>query len=120
MGQFPAGRWFVGLLLYFFIFFIIVNYVGTAAAEYGIDGVEFDDPGFSDLVNTSVNTSAAAADTGSWSSFWDTISFMTGIGAEDVEIGLPGAYQYIFSFLFFWIELVMLIWAGWMALPFFH
>lgn len=121
MGQFAAGPWFIGLLIYFFAFFVIVNYVIAGASDLGIDsGYEFNDPGFTSTANTTITTEAAAADTGSFAFFWDTISFMTGIGADDVSIGIPGAYQYMFSVLFFWLPLLMMLWAGWMALPFLH
>ena len=35
----------------------------------------------------------------------------------DADIGLPESYQYLFSFIFFWIPLVILILAGLMYIP---
>ena len=63
---------------------------------------------------------ASMEDTGSISNIKTTLSIITGISAGNVNIGIPSAFIYIFSFLFFWIEFFMLMWALYMALPFFH
>jgi len=63
---------------------------------------------------------ASIEDTGSISNIKATLSIITGISAGNVNIGIPPAYIYIFAFLFFWIEFFMLLWALYMALPFFH
>lgn len=47
---------------------------------------------------------------------WQTIGFVAGFRAD---IGLLG-YTWIFSFLFFWIPFVMLIWSIYMSLPIIH
>lgn len=52
-----------------------------------------------------------------WSTVKNTIGIMTGFSAN---IGMPGAFVFIYSFLFFWIELFALLWAIYMALPFLH
>lgn len=49
-----------------------------------------------------------------------TFSLMTGIGAEDVNIGIPTGFTYVFAFVFFWIPFVVMLWALYMALPFLH
>ena len=122
MGDFAAGKWITLLLLYFFTLFVIVNYAVTASMEYGIEtDAHFADPGFgSEDINISTPNTASAADTASMSSVKTSLSVITGINAGNVGIGLPAAFIYIFSFLFFWIEFFMLLWALYMAIPFFH
>lgn len=53
MGEFHAGRWIVGLLLYFFAFFLIVYSFVNAAPTYDLDttGISVSDPGFSSSLN---------------------------------------------------------------------
>jgi len=193
MGEFKAGSWILGLLIYYFLVFIAVNQTVIASSEYGvITDARFDDPGFSsstvfgtqgqcsgtiteyctdtnaDTNNTCIRIAgciwdddagvagrcisghnfqcreatnfsfcslldcvwtstenlpdqASNTDTGSISNIKATLSIITGIGAGNIDIGVPPAYIYIFSFLFFWLEgLFILLWALYMALPFFH
>lgn len=190
MGEFKAGNWILGLLIYFFLVFIAVSQVVIASGQYGITTTaRFDDPGFhsatpfgTDGVCSGTTTLACSltransndtceqitgcewnpsvslclgthsfscttapnatvcrllngclftdtedipdqtnlADTGSISNIKTTLSIITGIGASEIRIGIPPAFVYIFSFLFFWIEFFMLLWALYMALPFFH
>lgn len=47
----------------------------------------------------------------------ETVSFITGFRAD---LGLPPAFQFIFSFMFFWIPFFIFIWAIYMALPIIH
>ena len=122
MGEFQAGKWIILLLLYFFTLFIIVNYTVQASNNYGIDiDARFADPGFgSKNINLSTPDSASAADTASMTGIKTSLAVITGINAEDVSIGIPTGYIYIFAFLFFWIEFIMLLWSLYMAIPFFH
>ena len=122
MGEFQAGKWIILLLLYFFTLFIIVNYTVQASNDYGIDtDARFADPGFgSKNINLSTPDSASAADTASMTGIKTSLAVITGINAEDVSIGIPTGYIYIFAFLFFWIEFIMLLWSLYMALSFFH
>ena len=52
-----------------------------------------------------------------WSTMRDTIGIMTGFRAD---IGIPSWANWIFSFLFFWIPFLLLVWSIYMALPFLH
>lgn len=53
MGQFRSGSWAVGLLLYFFGFFILVNSYVQGASDYGLDttNIYASDAGFSTPTN---------------------------------------------------------------------
>lgn len=55
-------------------------------------------------------------DTGKLVTIWETIKFMASFRAD---IGL-GTFSFIFSFLFFYVPLVMLVWALYMAIPILH
>jgi len=122
MGEFQAGKWITVLLLYFFVLFIIINYAIATSNHFGLDtSARFNDPGFgSESINISTPNSASAADTADMSSIKSSLAVITGINAANVSIGIPTAFIYIFSFLFFWIEFFMLLFATYMALPFFH
>ena len=122
MGKFQSGVWIIGLLIYFISLFIIISSVVIAANEYGIStAASFADPGFGSYSgNMSTPDTASAADTADMSGIKTTLSIITGIGASDIILGVPAAFVYIFSFLFFWLEFVMLIWALYMSIPFFH
>lgn len=62
-------------------------------------------------------TQMSSSDNLDWSIIRDSIGIMTGFNAS---LGLPGAFQFIFSFFFFWIPFLALLWAVYMALPFVH
>lgn len=53
MGEFEAGKWILGLSIYFFMFFLVVTAVTLGGAEMGIDtsSVSVNDPGFYNLQN---------------------------------------------------------------------
>lgn len=53
MGEFSAGRWIVGLSLYFFILFVVVFSAIGMADEYGLDKTDLsvNDPGFNTAYN---------------------------------------------------------------------
>jgi len=67
-----------------------------------------------------VPTQASLADKSSVSSIRQTVNFITGINAAEVRIGVPNAFIYIFSFIFFWIPFIMLAFSFWFILPFLH
>lgn len=119
MGEFNAGKWIIGLSIYFFLFFLIVTSVISGLDEVGEDRDDLyvTDPGFILDGNQTVPGTVTNTDTVSWDNIRDSIGVMTGFNAQ---IGLPGTYQFIFSFIFFWIPLMMLLWALYMALPFLH
>ena len=56
----------------------------------------------------------------SMSNFVQAFSFITSINAGNVDLGIPLAFNYIFSFIFFWIPAIMFLWSLYMALPFVH
>ena len=223
MGEFTSGKWIIGLLIYFFVFFIVMWSVLNAQAAIGEttpanNRVEINDPGFQDRLNsfdlgarcsgkssavtfldnvlckdlnvheheptcnnvtgciwkngtslfnitiidagctgnmnktfynvpdkissssfcetstfsteelcktmdcTWVNESQLALrqvdplDKNSLVTMWQTIKFVATFRAD---LGL-GGFTFIFSFMFFWIEFVMLIWALYMAIPWLH
>ena len=47
----------------------------------------------------------------------ESIKFLFGFNAR---LGMPGAYQFIISFFFFWIPFMALLWSLYMSLPFLH
>ena len=49
--------------------------------------------------------------------FVNTIKFLFGF---DANIGIPRTYQFIISFIFFWIPFTALLWSIYMSLPFLH
>lgn len=55
-------------------------------------------------------------DTTQLTTVWDTIKF---IALFRADIGL-GTFTFLFSFLFFYVPFIMLIWSLYMAIPFFH
>ena len=201
MGQFNSGLWIIGIILYYFIFFLLTFSAVSAFNHYGIDasGISANDPGFQTASNdpmsqggecigaipltcggmnaddnttcsmingctwdatdlrcegfhqegacdtpnplspnngprnesfcnilgchwSSYSTSGSPAtvdpdDTFDWSSVKNTIGVMSGFSAD---IGIPSAFQWIFSFIFFWVPFFALLWAVYMALPFVH
>ena len=122
MGEFPAGKWIVILSLYFFVFFIIVNYTISASNHYGLStSARFNDPGFgSESINISTPNTASASDNADVSNIKASVAVITGINAGDVDIGLPTWVIYIFSFIFFWLPFAMMLIALYFILPFFH
>jgi len=193
MVEFSAGKWIIGLLLYFFCFYLVVwSTVATTIeldVETGVNSVK--DPGFQKLsdpfstggfcsgtpefgcghisdnvsceyirgcnwndfssicygnvgdpvsglalsiCSPSINQtycklagcawttyssygdeSYSAKSVVSNSPFRATIAIMTGFG---VDIGLPVWVNFIYSFLFFWVPFVMLLWSLYVAIPF--
>lgn len=92
--------------------------------------IRFSDPGFQTITEGNpddyeFNGSASGIidfdrPTTAYSSFKTTLSVMTGISSGDVRIGMPKAFRYIFSFIFFWIPIFMMIWSLYMAIPILH
>jgi len=122
MGKFESGHWIIGLSLYFFMFFIVVNAAISLLDYYNVENnLRFDDTGFgSEGQIYDGNTSVSPDDSYSFDTFLDSISIITGVGAGNVEIGVPAEYKYIFSFIFFWLPFLALSWAIYMALPWVH
>jgi len=63
-----------------------------------------------------VNQVSSFDETATLTSVWDTIKFIAGFR---VDLGI-GALTFIFTFLFFYIPFIMLIWSLYMAIPFLH
>jgi len=130
MGDFNSGVWIILLSVYFLVFYLIVSSAISGLNAMEIDNtLRFDDPGFNKVTapgtdgytfNGSTTTLDYTRPTSSYSTFKASLSVMTGINSGNVNIGMPSAFRYIISFLFFWIPFFMLIWAVYMAIPFFH
>jgi len=125
MGDFQAGKWIIGLLMYYFFLFTIVSFVVTASNDYDINNdLSYNDPGFGVVdgyVDLTGDNSTISADSDYDSStIKQTLSFVTGINASSVNFGVPTWIIYIFSFMFFWIEAFMLGFSIYMILPFMH
>ena len=125
MGDFQAGHWIIFLLLYFFFFFLGVFSFLNAANSIGTDtsGIRLDDPGFvnaSGQFGTPTNTTTTnLLDDFSWGNVKATFNFMIGFG-QGATLGIPAVANWIFSFIFFYIPFMMLVWAIYMGLPFLH
>ncbi len=134
MGKFQSGIWLIGLMIYFFLLFTIIYTVVEAGKIYeeGVDystvdykSVSADDVGFQNIEpqpvgNETFKRKWYAISSASISPVLSTLSIITGIGSGHVYVGMPVTFKYIFSFFFFWIPYVILIWAIYMALPFAH
>jgi len=125
MGDFQAGKWIVGLLLYYFLLFTIVSFTVQANNDYGNNvALTYNDPGFSHVqgyTDLTGDNETINADTDYDSgTIKETLSFITGINASSVNFGIPTWLIYIFSFMFFWIEAFMLGFSIYMILPFLH
>lgn len=88
MGQFSAGRWVVGLVLYFIMFFAVVFTFSNGAQSMGrpITGVAVADPGFS----TPSNQPFAQQNTCSGTPYYFCSS--TKIDNDTLCNGIPGCY----------------------------
>lgn len=129
MGQFSAGRWIVGLSIYFAVFYLICfSIAGAVNATSGENaGVTFNDPGFGSnpptgTINNPGNVTSIDYDTSgdSYSSGVSAWGIMTGINAENTSVGNLGGWSWVFSIFFFWIPGIMYLWCIYMALPFLH
>ena len=86
MGDFQAGKWIIGLLMYYFFLFTIVSFVVSASNDYDINNdLSYNDPGFGvadgyvDL--TGDNTTISADSDYDSGTIKQTLSFITGINA---------------------------------------
>lgn len=129
MGQFESGKWIIGISIYLFFMFLLVFSSINTASHYDLNatGLQADDPGFlSDSTNPENsgaeyrNVTLDSSTTGNLNTIFDTLGFITGFGATNIDLGVPSGYVWIFSFLFFWIPFFMLAWSIYMALPFAH
>ena len=128
MGEFSAGKWIIGLFIYFFVFYIITLSIVNTVDD---SGVHFADPGFGSSIQNETaidDMTFGGNETGidysntevSYTGWKATLSIMTGINSNNISIGVPAQWQFIFSFFLFWLPFMMLIWAIYMAIPFFH
>jgi len=135
LGSFQSGKWIIFLSLYFIVFFLtvfsITNVLSDMDGENLAGDLRFEDPGFQTVskgntddyeYNGSIGTDSIdyTKPTKAYSAFKTTIPVITGIQSGNVKIGMPPAFRWIFSFIFFWIPLFMMLWAIYMAIPFFH
>lgn len=102
----------------------LVNGEGSCEGDTDYQKSHHNDSGFCTLLGctwtdytSSSETNTNLASNFDWSATKATIGVMSGFNAD---IGIPSAFQFIFSFLFFWIPTFMLIWAIYMALPWLH
>ena len=123
MGQFNAGTWIVGLLIYFTLFFTIVYCVAAAVPT---SGVSYSDPGYGASPSqstsiTDINSSGSVStSTPGMSNVMTTLSIITGVGSGSYQIGMPGGWDWLFSFFMFYLPFFMLLWSIYMALPIIH
>ncbi len=123
MGQFDAGKWAVGILVYYLLVFVVMFFViGSIQALGGsASGVAFNDPGFGSTPNSSaLPSSINSSGTVSMSVVTSTFSVITGIGSSSIQTGIPSAYEWLFRAIFIYIPLVMLLVAIYFMLPFIH
>lgn len=78
------------------------------------DGCEWiPDDGGTGIESTTVSPTQSASNKG----VVNTIGFLFGFNAT---LGIPPSYQFIISFLFFWLPFFAMIWSVYMAIPFLH
>ena len=91
---------------------------GTSGTTAVTDSATISD-GDNSTTSSTVTLSSEQGETGI-SAIKESLSFITGIGVDDVGIGFPDGAQWIFSFIMFWIPALILIIAVYMLLPFLH
>lgn len=124
MGEYKSGPPIFLLSLYFMVFFILVLSMKSASAEHGtadMSGLRLDDPGFQAMnpENGSIADSVSASDNFNWKNIKDTFSFMLGFGIGS-DLGVPSFIAWAFSFVFFYLPFMILLFSIYMALPFMH
>lgn len=126
MGSFSSGTWAILLIVYFLGFFLVTYSIVNGMPDADTSGIQFSDPGFGSTpaADFTVAGQTAADSFGTespgMSSIMTSLKIMTGINAGSVSIGIPTGWKWLFSFLFFWIPFFALLWAIYMAIPFFH
>ena len=128
MGQFNSGYWIIGLSIYYFVFFLLLASVIQVGYEYDtVDtsgvyqtGIEFDATEQKGSLTNLSDVSADSSGNVNVKTLIKTLSFASGIGTSELGIGFPAGFQFIFSFVFFWIPATMLLFAIYMALPVIH
>ena len=126
MVQFKAGYWLIGISLYFFLLFTIINIYSASFKDY--DNVNtnqmyaknlpfpyndtYSQTGYLSSINES-GTSGLKAN-----KFLDVLSFASGIGDNQIGIGLPIQFKWLFNFFFFWIPSFILMFSIYMLIPF--
>ena len=131
MGEFSAGKWLIGLTIYFVTLFLIVFNVvagsdGLTTANNNITNI---DANFGQYQANNLNVTSgesiqfidntASGDMGH-SDIKKTLSIITGINSSKFNIGINPAFMWIFIIFFFWIEFFAFLWAVYMALPLLH
>ena len=121
MGEFPASKVLIGTVIYFFVFYLICWAV-QGEDSFDSSEVNFNDPGFSTSSATTYDgdTLVTLQNDTSFSSVSATLSMMSGIGTNNVSIGIPSLVQFIFHFIFFWIPLALFGISLYFTLPFIH
>lgn len=127
MGEFKAGQWIIMLLVYFTLLFIIVYCVRLGFTESeSAQQLVYDDPGYgaASAATNQIGSQdpAGSVSTGSpgMSNIVAALSVMTAVNSDNVHIGIPAAWHWLFSFFLFYIPFTMLLWAIYMALPILH
>jgi len=123
MGEFNAGKWILALSIYFIALFTITLAAINIGTEYDVDssgmyakgdfGGETDPGGFA-------NVTLDDATSSNMDTVFGAIGFLTGFGSDKIGLGTPAAWNWLISFFLFYLPLVALIWALYMALPFLH
>ena len=124
MGQFESGVWIVGLLFYFTGLFVLVYCVAAGIPDAD---VSYADPGYGAshtpstvIVDIDPTTTDVGTDTPGMGSVMTTLSILTSVGSGSYDVGIPSGWAWLFSFVFFYIPLFMLLWAVYMAIPIIH
>lgn len=121
MGEFQAGKWILGLSIYFFAYFLILLAITNLAIAHGVDhsGITANDPGFGVYSGNTSYSGGSASDTVSINPIRETIGFMFTF-QNNVFINSGSQFQFVFMFFFTYIPLFVLIFSLYMILPFAH
>ena len=129
MGQFVSSKLLIGTSIYFLVFFVIVFCVKSDDAfdnsdtgeTFDNDNLQFNNPGFNTNPDTSVPTGPInLTETSNTGNIGSTFAFMSGISEGNTNIGVPSAWRWLFSLIFFWLPLVLFGLGVYFALPFLH
>jgi len=129
LGEFAAGKWLVYLMIYFICLFLVTTWILNFSVEYpntDANGANINAGNiFVSTVNSdgldnysqqeiSVDSSIKPA------TLLDSLSFLSGFGADNFNLGMPDGIKYIMNFILFYIPLFMFAFSVYMILPFFH
>lgn len=88
--------------------------------------IQFSDPGYGSNahISTTIGNVTPTADVSTsspgMSNIIGTLSVLTNIGSGSYSLGVASNWLWLFSFVFFYIPLFMLLWSIYMALPIIH